>query len=35
MTFEAMRPFMTIDPLSLKLFVTIVEEGTIAGAAER
>jgi len=26
---------MTIDPLSLKLFVTIVEEGTIAGAAER
>ncbi len=26
---------MIIDPLSLKLFVTIVEEGTIAGAAER
>jgi DNA-binding transcriptional LysR family regulator len=26
---------MFIDPLSLKLFVTIVEEGTIAGAAER
>jgi DNA-binding transcriptional LysR family regulator len=26
---------MTIDPLSLKLFVTIVEEGTIAAAAER
>lgn len=25
---------MIIDPLSLKLFVTIVEEGTIAGAAE-
>ena len=26
---------MNIDPLSLKLFVTIVEEGTIAAAAER
>lgn len=26
---------MIIDPLSLKLFVTIVEEGTIAAAAER
>jgi len=26
---------MTIDPLSLKLFVAIVEEGTIAAAAER
>jgi len=26
---------MHIDPLSLKLFVTIVEEGTIAAAAER
>jgi len=26
---------MIIDPLSLKLFVAIVEEGTIAGAAER
>jgi DNA-binding transcriptional LysR family regulator len=26
---------MIIDPVSLKLFVTIVEEGTIAGAAER
>ncbi|MHC1696908.1 MAG: LysR family transcriptional regulator [Geobacteraceae bacterium] len=26
---------MLIDPLSLKLFVTIVEEGTIAAAAER
>lgn len=26
---------MIIDPLSLKLFVTIVEEGTIAGAAQR
>ena len=26
---------MIIDPLSLKLFVTIVEEGTIARAAER
>ncbi|MDD2271161.1 MAG: LysR family transcriptional regulator [Desulfuromonadaceae bacterium] len=26
---------MMIDPLSLKLFVTIVEEGTIAGTAER
>lgn len=26
---------MIIDPLSLKLFITIVEEGTIAGAAER
>ena len=26
---------MIIDPLSLKLFVTIVENGTIAGAAER
>ena len=26
---------MMIDPLSLKLFVTIVEEGTIAAAAER
>ena len=26
---------MIIDPLSLKLFVSIVEEGTIAGAAER
>ncbi|MFA7402783.1 MAG: LysR family transcriptional regulator [Pelobacteraceae bacterium] len=30
-----MRAQMIIDPLSLKLFVTIVEEGTIAGAAER
>src|SRR3954466_6231946 len=29
-----MRPYM-IDPLSLKLFVTIVEEGTIAAAAGR
>ncbi|MRR50599.1 MAG: LysR family transcriptional regulator [Rhodocyclaceae bacterium] len=26
---------MIVDPLSLKLFVTIVEEGTIAAAAER
>ena len=26
---------MNIDPLSLKLFVSIVEEGTIASAAER
>ena len=26
---------MLIDPVSLKLFVSIVEEGTIAGAADR
>lgn len=26
---------MNIDPLSLKLFIAIIEEGTIAGAAER